>query len=329
MAFTETAKQLIPSWLDETQLENLYQQLAPTGQLLRLTKDAFSSLVKDSENWKRESKQKIDGNLQRVLDCRPLNNCLKLQVITDANEQVIRHSFQVSTSGAGLVPIVPKSKPKKKVYLFVIGRHSDAEMADSGEGLSPYYVCICSKNYWEKNHCTQDGFSESESEKMEGLLEELDLFELSECTYEPGDPEITLEQLRENLLAAGFEEDPDFTKFMASAGNPDMDPDSIQMYAEAGASNNPSDYYFRVESTPDSLLGPIMISICPKKHFDAEGYLFDQHLTQDNGGPLQLDPRFEELQEAIFGFDGAATEAEDLLKKMGMTLNPQLPKVGS
>jgi len=104
----------------------------------------------------------------------------------------------------------------------------------------------------------------------------------------------------------------------------ELDLETQQLFAEAGVTANPKDYYFKAEQMPNEDLGQTMVTICPKKYFDAEGHLFDQHLSLDAGGLLDLGDRFEELQEAMFGFDGSVAQAEKILTKRGMTLNSKL-----
>jgi hypothetical protein len=93
------------------------------------------------------------------------------------------------------------------------------------------------------------------------------------------------------------------------------------VYAEAGATVNPRDYYFYAIHKTNSLIGGTWVFICPKSFFDKEGYQFDQHLSIDAGGPLNLPDPFDEVAETQFIFNGSVAQAESILKNMGMTRN--------
>jgi len=101
----------------------------------------------------------------------------------------------------------------------------------------------------------------------------------------------------------------------------EMDAESQELYDEAGAASNPKDYYFWAENSRDSYLSGTQIAICPKKFYDANGYQFDQHLTIDSGGLLDLPEVLEEIAEASFVFDGSVADAETILINLGMTKN--------
>jgi len=88
---------------------------------------------------------------------------------------------------------------------------------------------------------------------------------------------------------------------------------------------NPKDYYFNAGISQDPLSPGTIVSICPRSFFDRYGYPYDQHISQDAGGPLNLDSRFEEMVESVFMFDGSVIQAEIALKQLGMGHNPKIP----
>lgn len=90
-------------------------------------------------------------------------------------------------------------------------------------------------------------------------------------------------------------------------------------------SKNPADYYFNATYVADSLIPGTHIVICPKVFFDKHGYLYDQHISREAGGPLDLPETLEELQEALFLYTGSVADAIDVLTNLGMELNPRLP----
>lgn len=106
----------------------------------------------------------------------------------------------------------------------------------------------------------------------------------------------------------------------------DGDEWSREDQVNAGATESPSDYYFKATAAPDSLIAPIMILITPKQYFDTEGCQWDGHVSVDCGGPLNL-PDYEELAEGMFApVDETATIAsvEKDLKSRGFMFNNNL-----
>jgi len=97
------------------------------------------------------------------------------------------------------------------------------------------------------------------------------------------------------------------------------------VWDEAGATDKPRDYYFKVVCDPGNI-NPIMILITPKSFWDANQYTWDQHVSQDAGGPLGL-PGYEELAEGTFAPEAetasAASVERDLIQR-GLILNPKL-----
>lgn len=105
----------------------------------------------------------------------------------------------------------------------------------------------------------------------------------------------------------------------------EVDPEELALWDEAGATGNPKDYYFKVAHDPNHHC-PTMITITPKKYFDAEGYLWDQHISLECGGPLDIE--YAEIAEGIFepldeGDTVASIEAD--LRSRGFIHNPNLP----
>lgn len=97
-----------------------------------------------------------------------------------------------------------------------------------------------------------------------------------------------------------------------------------------------SDYYFQLEDPTDPnaaawaqdttmvemMMGKghvhCQIVICPKAHFEDEGSILDQHMSDSAGGPLHLPEEFDEMMEAMFVYHGPAATARKYLENMGM-----------
>ena len=86
---------------------------------------------------------------------------------------------------------------------------------------------------------------------------------------------------------------------------------------EVGLTQNPADYYFNMHTDP-SFQQPFAV-ITPKKFFDANGYQYDGHVTQEAGGLLALHPEYsEETEGSIAAWDENLTQAQmraDLLAR--------------
>ena len=91
------------------------------------------------------------------------------------------------------------SEPKKKTakdFLFHVSKADDQ-----------VFATITSKEYWEKHHHADD----SDDDAL--LLEEYGIYLLQESDYEPKTP-MTVQEFHSFLLAAGFEENTEFTAFL-------------------------------------------------------------------------------------------------------------------
>jgi len=76
----------------------------------------------------------------------------------------------------------------------------------------------------------------------------------------------------------------------------ELEEEDLELFVEAGVTVDPKDYYFKVFS--DSMHEPqIWVTITPKQFYDANGYLFGQHISQEAGGLLKLAPDYYELCE--------------------------------
>ena len=108
----------------------------------------------------------------------------------------------------------------------------------------------------------------------------------------------------------------------------EIEEEELEFFAEAGVTFSPSDYYFKmwIAPEPDYIL-PFCATITPKKFFDANGYHYDGHVTQEAGGLLALHPEYgEEAEGSVSPFDQNMTAAEmeaDLIKR-GFIHNPGL-----
>lgn len=104
------------------------------------------------------------------------------------------------------------------------------------------------------------------------------------------------------------------------------EPYEIEDLLEAGITQNPKDYYFKVEHNPDHD-PPVWAIIQPKKYFDTNGCWFDGHVTLDAGGLLDLDPDYCELCEGEVESSNESITLQamqaDLLAR-GFELNPKL-----
>lgn len=106
----------------------------------------------------------------------------------------------------------------------------------------------------------------------------------------------------------------------------DYDEEELEFLQEAGATKDPKDYYFRVDTSPDGFI-PIYAVLCPRKFWDKHGYLFDGHVTREAGGLLALDPEYSELTEAQIGPNDenmTMLQMEQDLRQRGFVHNPNL-----
>jgi len=106
----------------------------------------------------------------------------------------------------------------------------------------------------------------------------------------------------------------------------ELEEEDLELFEEAGITVDPKDYYFKVFTHPNGEV-PISITIVPKKHYDANGYWYDQHISQEAGGLLKLAPDYYELAEVeCEPADPKATVAsiEADLKARGLIHNPNL-----
>ena len=87
---TKALRELIPSWITDSKVERLRKEFDPIMPFQDL-----KNLMINPSNWKRICKFQHGNEIERIFDCRPLDDQLRLYVYTDLAEQkVLRFKFQ-------------------------------------------------------------------------------------------------------------------------------------------------------------------------------------------------------------------------------------------
>jgi hypothetical protein len=89
---TEVLRGLIPSWVSDSEVERIRKEFDPEMPFQEL-----KDIMTKSSNWKRIQKFQNDKNspIERLFDCKPLDDQLRLLVYTDATDtKVIKIRFQ-------------------------------------------------------------------------------------------------------------------------------------------------------------------------------------------------------------------------------------------
>jgi len=123
------------------------------------------------------------------------SGCTLVKIIDTQNEVDPVHSTLVNGSDGTRLVSEPTKKTAKD-FLFLVS-----------EADGQVFATITSKEYWEKHHHVDD----TDHDAL--LLEDYGMYMLQEGDYEPKTP-MTVQEFRSFLLAAGFEEDPEFTAFL-------------------------------------------------------------------------------------------------------------------
>lgn len=89
---TDDIKAMIPQWLTADEQRRIQAMFSPPIAL-----EELAPILTNPKNWKRISKYYggTEGDLQRIFDCRPLDDQLRLYVLTDrADTKVLRYTFR-------------------------------------------------------------------------------------------------------------------------------------------------------------------------------------------------------------------------------------------
>ena len=91
-------------------------------------------------------------------------------------------------------------------------------------------------------------------------------------------------------------------------------------YDEEEFSDDPADYYFRMDLNVGGADGPYF-SITPKSYFDFNGYLLDSELGIDT---LLCNNKFYCMTDSTYEYDGDPNIGRTLLLKLGFIENNKL-----
>lgn len=83
---------LISGWATAEEIERLRKEFDPPYSF-----EDFCNIMRTRENWSQMvvTRNKREGHIERVFDCKPLNDQLRLYVSSDlADEKIIEHTFQ-------------------------------------------------------------------------------------------------------------------------------------------------------------------------------------------------------------------------------------------
>jgi hypothetical protein len=86
---TEDIKNKIPEWLTRSEIDRLKSEFVSEEPEFY---NSFESVVSNPKNWKRIIKKKVENGIERVFDCKPLDDQLRFYIITN-NEDIIEHYF--------------------------------------------------------------------------------------------------------------------------------------------------------------------------------------------------------------------------------------------
>jgi len=171
----------------------------------------------NEKNWKRESKR---GNKKEGFT-RVFSNTkdTSLKIIIESDEEEITGIFfekeapKDSSKPLGAKQITNKLPAGK--YLYCVQKTEEEDYEDF-----PYLVFINPVNTWEKEGCLADHYTDTESDEIDPVIEELDLEVETESTYTLRTYEkdkndiISVTELILKLEAAGFVHSPDFSRFI-------------------------------------------------------------------------------------------------------------------
>lgn len=88
----ETIRDLIPGWAVAEEVDRLRKEFDPPYSF-----EDFCNIMRTRENWSQiiVIRDERKGHIERVFDCKPLDDQLRLHVISDlADERIISHFFQ-------------------------------------------------------------------------------------------------------------------------------------------------------------------------------------------------------------------------------------------
>lgn len=91
MAMSDQIKSLIPSWLNDKEIQSIRSQFTLSNEDEQfLTPEK----LRDPKNWKRISKDSYNG-VERIFDFKPAGDQLRLYVETDNEDKnILSHYFQ-------------------------------------------------------------------------------------------------------------------------------------------------------------------------------------------------------------------------------------------
>lgn len=88
----EAIRDLIPGWAKAEEIERLRKEFDPPYSF-----EDLCNIIRTRENWSQivVTRDKRRGHIERVFDCRPLDDQLRLHVFSDLeDERITDHVFQ-------------------------------------------------------------------------------------------------------------------------------------------------------------------------------------------------------------------------------------------
>lgn len=88
----EAIRGLIPGWATAEEIERLRNEFDPP-----LSFEDLLNIMREFDNWSQIVilRDKRNGHIERVFDCKPLGDQLRLHVFSDlTDEKIVEHVFQ-------------------------------------------------------------------------------------------------------------------------------------------------------------------------------------------------------------------------------------------